>query len=89
MKKVIIYDQYSNVFAEDGVTLLHASSGNSYIAGEFSSLEEAKASVESFYNNSKLLGNYEDKSVNLDKGYAELKVDFADGKKLNRVIYID
>jgi len=86
MKQVEIYDQYSEVY--DGTTLVHGGSGFTLVKGTFDNLEDAKSSVENLYNSSKLLGSYEDKYVNFDRGYAELKINFADGRKLNRVIYI-
>lgn len=88
MINVVIYDQYSNVYAEDGETLLHASSGTTFLAGQYNTQEEAVVAVTGFYDQAKNLGTYEDKLVILEKGYAELKIDFEDGRKLNRVIYI-
>ena len=86
MKKVEIYDQYNNVYDVDGTTLLHASSGFTTKIGEYSD-SEALNIVENQYNTSKALGVYEDKLIKLDKGYAELVIEFPDKKLLNRVIY--
>lgn len=86
MKKIEIYDQYSNVYEDDGVTLLHPSSGFTTFIGNFDDAA-ALTEVESLYNESKALGTYEDKIVLLDKGYAELVITFDDKRRLNRVIY--
>ena len=87
MKKVEIYDQYKEVIV-DG-TLVHPSSGFTLVEGEDLTESDAKVLVNSLYENSKTLGSsYYDKLVNIDNGYAELVITFADGKKLNRVIYM-
>lgn len=87
MKQVEIYDQFSNVYDADGETLLHASQGSVSIQGNFDTLEEAVTLVTSLYEDSKTLGTYSDKIVKLNEGYAELNIEFADGRKLCRVIY--
>jgi hypothetical protein len=87
MKQVEIYDQYSNVYDTDGVTLLHASNGSTSVEGSFDTQQEANEFVETLYHDSKTLGSYTDKIIKLDEGYAELVIVFADKKRLNRVIY--
>ena len=85
--KVEIYDQYKDVYAADGVTLLHKSEGSTTGHGEFITPAEVTAKVTELYNESKTLGETFDISVDLSKGYAELIIKFADGKTLQRVIY--
>lgn len=87
MKNIEIYDQFSDVFDTDGTTLLHASSGYTTVQGTVATQEEANIIVASLYESAKGLGEYTDKIIKLDEGYAELKITFADGRKLNRVIY--
>lgn len=92
MNKVETYDQYRHIYADpldETSTLLHSSSGFKIVNGEDLSEADAKVLVSSLYEESKTLGSsYYDKLLNLDNGYAELVITFADGKKLNRVIYI-
>lgn len=108
MKKVEIYDQYSNIYADSQnngalgtvqlaynepldtsrYTLVHAGSGFTTIEATDLTESEATSVVSNLYDVSKVTGtSYVDKLVQLDKGYAELVINFADGKKLNRVIY--
>lgn len=89
MKSVEIYDQFSNVYDTNGVTLLHVSSGYTIKKGIFNSQQEANELVYDLYEESKLLGTYEDRIIKLNEGYAELKITFSDGRKLNRVIYTE
>lgn len=85
--KVQIYDQYSKVLNDDG-SVLHESQGSTSDHGEFADLNSASVKVTELYEQSKLLGAHADKIVKLSEGYAELTVEFADKKKLNRVIYV-
>ena len=87
MKYVEIYDQFSDVFDTDGTTLLHSSSGFTTVQSTVATQEEANIIVSSLYESAKELGTYTDRIIKLDEGYAELKITFADGRKLNRVIY--
>lgn len=88
MKKVEIYDQYKNVYDNDGATLLHSSSGLTILEAEGLSEAEAFSKVEELYNLSKTIGvSYEDKLIKLESGYAELVITFDDKRVLNRVIY--
>jgi hypothetical protein len=51
-------------------------------------LPEAIQVVENLYNVAKVTGtSYTDKLIKLSEGYAELVINFSDGKILNRVIY--
>ena len=69
-------------------TLVHAASGFTAVEATDLTLEEAKTVVENLYNVAKVTGtSYTDKIIDFDKGYAELVINFSDGKKLNRVIY--
>jgi len=87
MKQVEVYDQYSNVYDADGVSLLHISNGSTSVVGTFDTQEEANEIVKELYRDSKTLGSYTDKIIKIDEGYAELVIVFADKKRLNRVIF--
>jgi hypothetical protein len=87
MLNVEIYDQYSDVYAADGTTLLHASEGTTSLQNTVATQAEANILVSGLYDASKALGTHTDKIIKLDEGYAELKIVFADGRSLNRVIY--
>lgn len=108
MKKVEIYDQYSNIYADSEnngalgtvqlaynepldtsrYTLVHAGSGFTTVEATDLTENEAATVVENLYNIAKATGvSYTDKIIQLDKGYAEVVINFADGKRLNRVIY--
>lgn len=108
MKKVEIYDQYSNVYADaqnngelgmvelgynipldtSRYTLVHAGSGFTTVEATDLTEVEALNVVQGLYDISKVTGvAYTDKIIKLDQGYAELVINFADGKRLNRVIY--
>lgn len=70
-------------------TLVHPSSGFTSIKAENIHVEDAVNLVESLYLESKNLGeSYEDFSINLNEGYAEILIKFPNGEHLNRVIYI-
>jgi hypothetical protein len=70
-------------------TLVHPAVGVTTVEATDLTTQEAIQAVESLYNVAKVSGtSYEDKLVKLDKGYAELVINFSDGKRLNRVIYI-
>jgi hypothetical protein len=70
-------------------TLVHQSSGFTTVQATDLTPEEALQAVESLYNVSKLSGiSYTDKIIKLDEGYAELTINFSDGKRLNRVIFV-
>lgn len=84
--KVEIYDQYHNILNEDG-TVLHKSESSFSSVGTFSTTAEVIKKVTELYEQSKALGTYKDVSVNLNRGYAELIITFADKKELQRVIY--
>lgn len=69
-------------------TLVHAASGMTTTQATDLTPEEAITAVESLYNVAKVSGvSYTDKLLKLDEGYAELVINFSDGKRLNRVIY--
>jgi hypothetical protein len=80
MKTVEIYDNYTS-------TIMEQCTGFMVVKGTNLSEQDAKIMVESLYNESKELGNYTDKLVNLEQSYAELNIDLPDGRNLNRVIY--
>jgi len=70
-------------------TLVHSASAMVNVQAADLTPEEAIIAVQNFYNISKLLGDsYTDKLIKLDEGYAELVINFSDGKRLNRVISI-
>jgi hypothetical protein len=81
-----IYDQFLTVKDEND-TIVHSSSSAKLKRGIFKNIEEAKEAVKIIYEETKLLGNYEDIIVNFDELYVELLINFADGRNLNRVIY--
>lgn len=69
--------------------LVHPSSGSVVVVEENLTEQAAKQKVTELYEVSKTLGSsYTDKIINSDQGYAELKIQFTNGKRLNRVIYI-
>ena len=73
---------------DSNLTLVHPSSGFTTVKAEDLDPVDAYNFVNTLYQQTKSLGDsYEDKIIKLDEGYAELKVNFADGKVLNRVIY--
>lgn len=108
MKKVEIYDQYSNIYADalnngdlgmvelgfgelldtSRYTLVHAGSGFTTVEATNLTETQAFSVVENLYNGSKTMGSScTNKIVKLEQGYAEVVITFADGKRLNRVIY--
>ena len=69
-------------------TLVHGASSSTTVEATDLTFEEAKTVVENLYNVAKATGvSYTDRTIDYDKGYAELVINFSDGKKLNRVIY--
>lgn len=88
---VEIYDQYATLLNAEG-TKFKAGPGSTVIKGENLFLEDAKVLVNQLYQESKTLGSsYEDIIIQLDRGYAELKILFADkteNNRLVRVIYV-
>lgn len=90
MKKVEIYDQYKAVYSDpnDPDTLLHPSQADITEIGQNLEEYEAYGLVASLYESSKTVGeSYTDINVNISRGYAELRINFEDGKILTRVIY--
>lgn len=80
---------YNEELDNSRYTLVYPSSGFTSIKAENLHTEDAINLVKSLYLESKNLGeSYEDFSINLDKGYAEILIKFSDGEHLNRVIYI-
>jgi len=70
-------------------TLVHGASAIVTTQATDLTQPEAIAVVENLYNVAKATGvSYTDKIIKLDEGYAELVINFSDGKRLNRVIYI-
>jgi len=88
MKRVFFYDQYRQVINEDG-TILHPSSGITILKGEDLDNQQALTLVEELYSQSKLLGQYTDRLIRLEKGYAELVITLPDNKIFTRVIYTE
>lgn len=81
---------YNEPLNSERYDLIHESSGSVSIQGSNLSESDANNLVNTLYEKTKTLGtSYTDKIVDIDSGYAELKVEFADGKKLNRVIYTE
>lgn len=73
---------------DSNLTLIHPSSGFTIVKAENLDSVDAINYVNTLYQQTKTLGDtYQDKIIKLDEGYAEIKVFFADGKSLNRVIY--
>lgn len=74
---------------DPNLTLVHPSSGFSVVKAAGLTESAAIQLVNDLYEEAKTAGtSYTDKIIKLNEGYAELKIEFADGKKLNRVIYI-
>ena len=70
------------------LTLVHPSSGYVTIEGVNLTELDARDLVINLYESSKLLGSgYTDKIIDIENNYAELRIDFSDGRILNRVIY--
>ena len=87
MKKVEIYDQYKAIYNND--TLVHPSSGFTVTVQDGLTENEAISIVLDKWEESKTIGSsYYDKLVNETTGYAELVINFPDGKVLTRVISI-
>lgn len=83
-----VYVGYMESLDTNRYTLVHPSSGFTTVEATDLTEAEAKNVVESLYNIAKVSGiSCADKIVNLDNNYAEVVITFADGKKLNRVIY--
>lgn len=83
-----VYTKYDEALDTIRYTLVHPSSGFTTTEGTNLSDQDANALVESLYNSSKTFGTeYTDKSIKLEKGYAEIIIKLEDGKHLNRVIY--
>jgi len=82
MKTVKIYDNYTS-------TLMHQCTGYTTVHGEGLTQNQAINLVEDLYNESKTLGDYINKIIKLDEGYAELKIQLDNTRTLNRVIYMD
>jgi len=90
MKKVEIYDQYKAIYSDpnDPSTLIHPNQADVTEIGQDLSEQAAFDLVSDLYNSSKTIGeSYTDINVNLSRGYAELRINFANGKILTRVIY--
>jgi len=69
-------------------TLIHSASASTVTQATDLTPEEAITAVESLYNVAKVSGvSYTNKLLRLNEGYAELVINFSDGKRLNRVIY--
>lgn len=70
-------------------TLIHSGVGSTILLKDNVDFDEAVNIVTNVYIESQSLGiSYDDKLLKLNEGYAELLVNFEDGKILNRVIYI-
>jgi len=88
MKKVGSYDQYSEVFDSDGITVLHESNGSNIVHASDLTESEAIDYAKTVFESSKSLGTYEEVIVREETGYYEIKIEFPDKKKLHRVIYV-
>lgn len=70
-------------------TLMFSGVGTTTVVAQNLNHEEACNLVTSLYVESTALGaSYDDKRIRLNEGYAELLINFENGKKLNRVIYL-
>lgn len=79
---------YNETLDTNRYTLVHPSSGFTTVEATDLSEFEALSVVENLYEVAKATGvSYTDKIIKLEQGYAELVINFADGKRLNRVIY--
>lgn len=89
MKNVNIYDSYARVFDTDGTTILHEANGSEITVFSNETFESACAKVEELFEESKTLGSsYTEVVSQPELGLVEIKIDFSDGKKLHRVIYL-
>lgn len=88
MKNVGSYDQYQRVFADDGVTVLHESTGSNLVHASDLTDSDAISYAKTVFDSSKTLGTYKEVIVNEDKGYFELDIEFPDKKLLHRTIYV-
>jgi len=69
--------------------LVHSGVGSTTVISEDITMEEACDLVTTVYLESRTLGiSYDDKLLKLNEGYAELMINFEDGRILNRVIYL-
>ena len=87
MKKVEIYNEYKELLDDQG-TVIYPASGFVTVVQDDLNEGSALNLVAELYEEAKALGNYTDKIIKLNEGYAELNIIFSDGRELNRVIYI-
>lgn len=88
MKNVNIYDSYARILNTDG-TILHEASGSEMTVYSNESFENACAKVAELLEETKTLGSsYTEVVSQPELGVVEIKVDFPNGKKLHRVIYL-
>ena len=89
MKNVNVYDSYTRVFNQDGTTILHEASGSEITAFSDLSFEDASIKVGEIFEESKLLGSSYNEIVSQPElGRVEIRINFNDGRKLHRVIYL-
>jgi len=87
MKNVIIFDSYDRVYDENE-TLLHDASCSEIVDSTGLSQEAACNRVNDLFEATKLLGSYTEITSEPENGVVEIKVEFADKRKLHRVIYL-
>jgi len=87
MKNVIIFDSYARVYDENGM-LLHDASCSEIVDSTDMGHEAACNRVNDLFEATKLLGSYTEITSDSENGVVEIKVEFADKRKLHRVIYL-
>ena len=88
MKNVNIYDSYARVFNPNG-TVLHEASDSEITVYSNENFENACAKVGELLEETKTLGSsYTEVVTQPELGVVQIKVDFPNGKKLHRVIYL-
>lgn len=88
MKKVGSYDQYQRVLEEDGVTVLHNSSGCNIDHYVDLSNQDAVLRAKTLFEATKALGSFEVKKEQESNGYYEILVEMSDKRQLYRTIYV-
>ena len=85
----VVGDPPYGVERDPNLTLEHPSVGTTTVEATDLTEAEALSVVSNLYEIAKAEGaSYTDRIVKLDTGYAEVAIEYADGRHLNRVIYI-
>lgn len=88
MKKVIIHDHYMRIKDEQG-NVLHEVQQSDTVALNNATFAQACDKVSEIFGESKFLGeSYETLIDQSELGLVQVIVNFADGRKLRRIIYL-